>query len=162
MNSSTYSYTHTRNMFLYIYTKGICLTNWCGFISVNPHQLVKRIPIYMHVTYFCTYTQKEYVFDELMWIFEDISGCKLTISTTFVLAHWYVPWLIHMCHDSFICAMTHWYVPWLIDMCHDSFICAMTDPLRLIPGFRLTISTKPICVCMCVCVYVYVCECMCK
>jgi len=27
-------------------------------------------------------------------------------------------WLIHMCHDSFICTM-----PRLIHMCHDSFIC---------------------------------------
>jgi len=42
------------------------------------------------------------------------------------MTHSYVPWLIHMCHDSFICAMTHSYVPWLIHMWHDSFICAMT------------------------------------
>ena len=59
-----------------------------------------------------------------------------------------VPWLLHVCHDSYICAMTHTqiggparrsatprsfscgmthiYVPWLIHMCHDSYICAMT------------------------------------
>jgi len=40
--------------------------------------------------------------------------------------HSYVPWLIRMCHDSFICAMTHSYVPWLIHMCHAACICAMT------------------------------------
>ena len=38
----------------------------------------------------------------------------------------YVPWLIHMCHDLFICGMPHPYVPWLILTCHDSSICAMT------------------------------------
>ena len=27
---------------------------------------------------------------------------------------------------SWICAMTRSYVPWLVHMCHDSFICAMT------------------------------------
>jgi len=41
------------------------------------------------------------------------------------MMHAYVPWLMHMCHDSYICAMTHSHVPWLIHMCHDSFICAM-------------------------------------
>jgi len=29
-----------------------------------------------------------------------------------------VPWLIHVCHDSFICAMTHSCVPWLIHICY--------------------------------------------
>jgi len=36
------------------------------------------------------------------------------------MTHSYKAWLIHMCHDSFICAMTHSYVPWLIHMCHDA------------------------------------------
>ena len=46
--------------------------------------------------------------------------------------HSYVPWLIYMCNDPFICAdlficaMTHSYSPWLIHMRHDSIICAMT------------------------------------
>jgi len=42
------------------------------------------------------------------------------------MTHFYVPWLISMCHDSFLCAMTHFYVPWLISICQDSFLCAMT------------------------------------
>jgi len=42
------------------------------------------------------------------------------------MTHSYVPWRIHMCHDSFICPMTHSYVPWRIHMCHDAFICATT------------------------------------
>ena len=35
-------------------------------------------------------------------------------------------WLIYLCHDSFMCAMTHSCVLWLIHVCHDAFICAMT------------------------------------
>jgi len=51
------------------------------------------------------------------------------------MTHSYVPWLIHMCRDSFIGDTgdnkegthgTHSYVPWLTPMCHDSFICAVT------------------------------------
>jgi len=42
------------------------------------------------------------------------------------MTHSYVPWLIHIFHDSCICAMIHSYVPWFIYVCHDSFICAMT------------------------------------
>jgi len=34
-----------------------------------------------------------------------------------------VPWLIHICHDSFTNAMTHSYMPWHIRTCHASFIC---------------------------------------
>jgi len=33
-----------------------------------------------------------------------------------------------MRHDSCICAMNHLYVPWLIHVCHDSSTCAMTHP----------------------------------
>ena len=65
------------------------------------------------------------------------------------MPHWYVSWLIHMCHDSIqMCYDTYYAditrastrgqrvsfrwpvtslcVPWLIRMCHDSFVCAMT------------------------------------
>jgi len=39
-----------------------------------------------------------------------------------------VPWLILMCHDASICAMTHSYVPRRSHMCQDDFICAMPHP----------------------------------
>jgi len=35
--------------------------------------------------------------------------CAMTVTD------WFVPWLIDMCRDSFMCAMTCWYVPWLDD-----------------------------------------------
>jgi len=35
--------------------------------------------------------------------------------------HPYVPWRMHMCHDSLACAMTP-----ILHMCHDSFICIKT------------------------------------
>jgi len=46
------------------------------------------------------------------------------------MTHSYVPWLIHVCHDSFICAMTHSYVTWLIHMWHISshlMLCNLTQ-----------------------------------
>ena len=47
------------------------------------------------------------------------------------MKHWYVPWLLHLCHDSFIRDVTHSYVTWLFHMWRDSFTCDMTHiPLR--------------------------------
>jgi len=48
--------------------------------------------------------------------------CDTFICTT---THSFVPCLIRLCYDSFINAITHT-VPWLIHLCHDGFICAMT------------------------------------
>jgi len=56
-------------------------------------------------------------------------ACFVLFTVRYAMTLSYVPWLIHMCHDSFICAMIHSYVPWLIHMCHDSFIRAMTHAL---------------------------------
>jgi len=57
------------------------------------------------------------------------------------MLHAYVPWLMHMCHDSSVCAMTHACVPWLIQMCHDSFICTMTH--SYLP-WRATVNNKAV------------------
>jgi len=78
-------------------------------------------------------------------------GCtRLRSSSTCVVTHPCVPWLIyscdmthsymwhdsficvtlliHMCHDSSICVITDPWLPWFIHMCHDSFIRVMTHP----------------------------------
>ena len=49
-----------------------------------------------------------------------------TCMTLIGMAHSFVTWLIHVCHDYFICDMTHSYVTWLIHMWQDSFTCDMT------------------------------------
>jgi len=41
-------------------------------------------------------------------------------------------YMTHSCHGSFICAMTHLFVPWLIYLCHDSFmLCLCHDSFML-------------------------------
>jgi len=50
----------------------------------------------------------------------------LCVWWVFALTHLRAPWLIHVCHDSFMCAMSHSCVTWLIHVCHDSFMCAMS------------------------------------
>jgi len=46
--------------------------------------------------------------------------CKTADTHSPRVGNSHVPWLIHVCHDSFMCAMTHSCVPWLIHVCHDS------------------------------------------
>jgi len=54
------------------------------------------------------------------------------------MTHSYVPWLLHICHDSFICAMTPSYLPWLIYMSH--------DPMSFTHVLYLHMSASLICV----------------
>ena len=57
-------------------------------------------------------------------------SCDMSSNTWRDMTHSCVTWLIHMWHDSFMCAMTHSYVTWLIDvillhMCHDVVLLHM-------------------------------------
>jgi len=42
------------------------------------------------------------------------------------LSHSYLPWLLHVCYDSFMCTMAHLCVLWLVQVCHDSSMYIIT------------------------------------
>ena len=44
--------------------------------------------------------------------------CTWLIERHMWMSHSYAPWLIYVCHDSFMCVKTHSCTPWLIHVCH--------------------------------------------
>ena len=49
-----------------------------------------------------------------------------------ILTNSYVTWLIHVCHDSFICDVTTTFVKWLVYRWHDSFMKTLTIETRML------------------------------